>query len=445
MKYRKLLLATSVCAAMASVGNVANASIAAVPGEALLVPMMLTDGTDALGNGQIETYVALQVPMNLGTDTVLNDYIDIHTSAAGVVTDNTPTDPRIHWTVYDHRSVPLDDGICEVSAGDMTIWSTNPDVSGTGALSVQARQRAGLQDIDFDGPSPICGTTTRPRFGYVVFQTFRGSVGDVADFAFAGQAAVSLLPYYNAVVSVPVMPMADGADTEGELPTFQNSVIVEPTFGGNIPKDPIEVAPIAAGIRMNDSDAINENVVTQMPLPGPANPALPWAMAMHVTWFDRNGPIATNSRVYDDMEDSCSDSSNLNNELNIVMYNQQVAGLAAFTPANWANVFNGANVGATNPPNRGGGRTDIIQSVMSGALGTPGGGTYCPTAYWLPDVVVNNYPGALGGYVEYSFAEFNTPAPVPGLVNSAAVQFAVVQGDAGGNWTTHMATDLGKQ
>jgi len=445
MKYRKLLLATSVCAAMASAGGVAHAAIVGVPGEALLVPLMLTDGGD-IAPGVIETYVALQVPTNLGTDTVLNDYIDIHTSAAGVVTDNTPDDPRIHWTVYNHRSEPLEDGICEVSAGDMTIWSTNPAVAGTGGVSAQARQRVGLQDIGYTGPSPICGPTVRPRFGYVVFETFEGADGNVADFAFAGQAGASLAAYYNAVISIPVMPMADGADTEGEVPTYRNSVIVPPSFNTGSAKDPIEVAPISAGIRMNDSDAINEDVVTQMPIPGPADPVQPWAMAMHVSWFDRNGPIATSSRVWDDMEDSCSDPYDLNNELNIWVYNQQtdpVPGLPV--PANWNNAFSGANVGPfTVPPNRGGGRTDLISVVSGGQFGVPRGGTYCTTAYWLPEAVVANYPGALGGYVEYSFNEFNSPAPVPGLVNSAAVQFAVVEGLAG-FWTTHMATDLGKQ
>lgn len=445
MKYRKLLLASSVCAAMASVAGVANAAIVGVPGEALLVPLMLTDAEE-FGAGQIETYVALQVPTNLGTDTVLNDYIDIHTSAAGVVTDNTPTDPRIHWTVYDIRSQPLEDGICEVSAGDMTVWSTNPNVAGTGGVSVQARQRAGLQDIAFNGPSPICGPSVRPRFGYVVFQTFEGSDGNVADFAFAGQAGASIVPFYNAVISIPVMPMADGADSEGEVPTFLNSVVVAPSFDTGNAKDPIHVAPIAAGIRMNDSDAINEDVVTQMPIPGPADPITPWAMAMHVSWFDRNGPTPTHSRVWDDMEASCSDPYDLGNELNIWVYNQQTAPIGGVpVPASWTNAFSGANVGpGVVPAGRGGGKTDLISVVAGGQFGVPRGGTYCATSYWLPDVVVNNYPGALGGYVEYSFNEFNTPAPVLGLVNSAAVQFAVVEG-AAGFWTTHMATDLGKQ
>lgn len=445
MKYRKLLLVSSVCAAMASTGNVANAAIAAVPGEALLVPLMLTDGGD-IQPGSIETYVALQVPTTLGTDTVINDYIDIHTSAEGVVTDNTPSVPLIHWTVYNERSVPLEDGVCEVSAGDMTIWSTNPAVAGSGAQSVQARQRVGLQDIGWNGPSPLCGPTVRPRFGYVVFETFEGSDGNVADFAFAGQAGATIVPFYNMAISIPVMPMADGADSEGELPTYLNSVIVPPSFNTGNAKDPIEVAPIAAGIRMNDSDAINEDVITQMPIPGPADPVQPWAMAMHVSWFDRNGPTATHSRVWDDMENSCSDPYDLMNELNIWVYNQQtlpIPGLPA--AANWAYAFSGANVGPNVvPAGRGGGRTDLIAVVGGGLFGVPRGGSYCAPAYWLPDAVIGTYPGALGGYVEYRFDEFNNPAPVPGLVNSAAVQFAVVEG-AGGFWTTHMATDLGKQ
>jgi len=440
MKSKKLLLTSSICAAIAGVSGIANAGIPAVPGEALLVPLALTSGaTDGIGT---DTYIGLRVPITLGTDTVLNTYTAPHTTTADVVTVQTLDDPRIYWVMFDERSVKVTDGTCDVSPGDMTLWTTDVSVR-----NVQQRQQAGILSAGIQGiPSPVCGPTNtiRPRFGYVVFQTISGADGQVADFAFTGEAMVRS-SIYAATISVPVLPMADGQDPlpEGSgIPQWMNEVITSTGYGDGRPQVPVRYAPIVAGIRMNDADATpEEDVVTQMPIAGPAGGS---GLSLHVHWFDRNDAARVSyNDIYDDMEGQCSEPWPLPNELNLTMYNQSIApvGAGAFPTASWNNVADVANGFNTD-----GSKVNVIQAVEPAFGQGIGAVPYCAPDYWLENSIGSTtYPGALVGYVEGRLPETNVPPPAPGLVNSAAVQFSAVEDVQGNGWSVHLASDLGKQ
>jgi hypothetical protein len=436
MKSKKLLLASSICAAFAGVSGIANAGIPAVPGEALLVPLVLTSGPT--GDGPYtNTYVGLRVPLTIGTDTVINEYTAPNTTTAGISTVQDLDDPRIYWAMFDATSVKIADGTCDVSPGDMTLWTTDGNVR-----QVQLAQRAGILATGVQGiPDPVCGpaTTLRPRFAYVVFQTISGADGQVADFAFTAEA-MARAGIYDATISVPVLPMADGADplpVGSGTPAFLNEVISGGTYGDTIPFQPLKYAPIIAGIRMNDADGnLAEQVVTQMPIAGPAGGS---GLSLHVHWFDRNDSsrVAFND-IYDDMEGQCSETWPLPRELNLTMYNQSVAA-DKNVPAKtgWDRVDSGFN--------QNGAKVDVIGAVTAGA-GSVG---YCPPDYWDKNSIGiggTNYPGALVGYVESRINEINNPLPAPGQVNSASAQFSAVEDlDNSGGWSSHLATDLGKQ
>jgi hypothetical protein len=463
MKSKKLLLASSICAAFAGVSGIANAGIPAVPGEALLVPLVLTAGnTDGIGT---ETYVGLRVPLTIGTDTIVNEYTAPHTTTAGTSTTQDVAAyppakvPRIYWAMFDEKSVKVDDGTCDVSPGDMTLWTTDVNVR-----EVQLRQRAGiLQAGVLDLPDPVCGPgpTIRPRFAYVVFQTMPGADGMVADFAFTGEA-MARSSVYGATIGVPVLPMADGQDplpVGSGTPEFLNEVISGGTYNDGLPFQPLKYAPIIAGIRMNDADGnLAEQVVTQMPIAGPAGGS---GLSLHVHWFDRNDAnrIAYND-IYDDMEGQCSETWPLPNELNLTMYNQSIAprGAGTFPGASWDNVDYPQGF------NTDGSKVNVIQSVEPAFGQGIGAVPYCIPDYWqrLRGTANNNYPGALVGYVESRINEINSPLPA-GRVNSAAVQFSALEDLGGGvmavgvaadtvkpvyystGWSSHLASDLGKQ
>jgi hypothetical protein len=396
MNMMKYGTAAAMSLALAGGSGLATAEITGVPGEAVLGPMVLT-----LGGAQ--TYIGLYVPTTVGMDTVT--YLSApHVLATGPVTQ-TNFIPEIHWTLFDHMSKKVENGTCEVSPGDYTLWTTDPAVQ-----VVQANQRRGAVVEGFDIPNPVCGPSKATNAGYVVFQTIPGADGDDADFAFWANGAIVLptglvLPR-TTIGTVPMLAMADGADPlpvgSGE-PTIGNSVISGGRYLDGIPNDPLKYAPILAGIRMNNGDILDDVVRLQAPIQGPAAGN---GISIHAFWFDRNDPTrVASTQVWDDAEGVCSDYLPLPYELNLWAYNYP-------------------------------GNPRTVRELITGSTLT-----YCLPDYWTPFGI---YPGALGGYVEYELPEINEPYPAPGSVNSAMAAWNWQEAFGRAAWATHMTTDLGK-
>lgn len=434
MKFQKLVMATSVCAALSGVGGVASADVLGVPGEALLVTPVVSDPAVA----GVETYVGLRVPRTIGSDTVINVYTAPNTTAFGTVTTQTLDDPRIYWAVFNQDSVKVEDGTCDVSPADLVIWTTDPAVR-----ALEAAQRAGLIGAGIlDRPDPVCGPTNPPRTGYVIFQTISGADGMVADFAFTGDASVTLVGAVPGVnVGVPVVPMSDAADPLPSGSGFpiavpgveMNEVIASGTYNDQLPKSPVRYAPITGGIRFDNGNGVGEDRITQMPIVGPLGAN---GMAAHVFWFNLNQPgRASFIDLWDDMEGHCSIQLPLPRELNIWVYNMTGAQPAATLPS-WGNV----GAFAPNVPNT---ITDIVSVVNGGAYAS---GVYCSPTYWDAFVGVPPYPGSLAGYAENAIPEYGyATAPADGLVHTAGLQYALIQNLGTGLWTGHLATDIGIQ
>lgn len=441
MKFNKLALVTAVSAAVGGMSGIANAQITGLPGESLLVPMVLSGSLDGV---PLETYVGLYVPQKLGKDTVINRYTAPHTSP-GV--QKLPENPTIHWTLFDEHSVEVDNGYCEVSPGDKTVWTTDQNYQ-----AQQVLQRRGLIDAGVTGkPDPFCGPSLpTTRFGYVVFQTVEGGNGNNADFAFWGNAWIldnGVIGPANSIASVPVLPMADGYDeSRYEHPHLGNEVISsDPTHDKDVDTapSPAQVAPIAAGIRMNDATPPEDMFVTlQAEIRGPVTGS---EMSLHVFWFDKENEnrVAT-MEIWDDQEEHVSDRVELPRELNLLLYNYSVVVNPGFNAATWANL-------PVTGRNRNGGLTDVISAVKD-----PNGyvnGSYNQPKYW--NAVAPTYPGALNGYVQYKLKEEGTGIGI-GLVDEAAAAFNwqesldtqknVANGtNVESGWSSHMTTDLGKQ
>jgi len=436
MKFQKLVMATSVCAALSGVSGVASADVLGLPGEALLVTPVVSDPAVA----GVETYVGLRVPGTIGSDYVINNYTAPNTTLAGTVTTQVLDDPRIYWALFNENSTKIEDGTCEVSPHDLVIWSTDPAVQ-----FLEQLQRAGLINAGIiDRPDPVCGPTNPPRTGYVIFQTISGADGEVADFAFTADAAIDLTGVIGGInVGVPVVPMADAADPlpSGSgypiaVPGLEmNEVIASGTYGDGIAKSPVRYAPITAGIRFDNGNAVaTEDRATQMPLVGPLGGN---GLAAHVYWFNINVTGRTTFiDLWDDMEGQCSIQFPVPRELNIWVYNLTGAQVAA-TPASWG------NLPAFYVPNVGNTLTDLIDVVDGGAYTS---GVYCSPDYWDPAIGLLPYVGAMAGYAENLITEYRYPSgPADGFVHTAGLQYALIQNLGTGLWTGHLATDTGIQ
>jgi hypothetical protein len=394
---------------------------------------------DPAAAGNLETYIALTVPTTLGTDTV--NYLSAPNVLANGPAVQNNFDPRIHWVLFNENSEKIEDGDCFVSPGDTVMWTTD-----VGLQTIQIQQSGAMQQRVPGTPDSLCGPSGPSRFGYVVFQTYQGADGLAADFAFWAQGGiVNSIPTLSAVPSigsVPMLGMADGADplpSGSGTPSILNSVIQSGSYGDGQATDPAKYAPILAGVRMNNSDAVQDLVYMAAPIQGPQ---LGFGQSLHVFWFDRNDANrVARTRIWDDQEGVCSYNIPLPRELNLWMFNHRLpAPLPAFTPANWANFAAG-----WNDPVRG--LTSVIDAVQPNVLTGYNSGTYCLPPYWNANfTTLPPYLGALGGYVSYELDEINDPQPTLGTVNSAAAAFnwqeSIVR--VAVSWSSHMTTDLGQ-
>lgn len=433
MHIKRSITATAVSLALAGASSSALAEITAVPGEANLVAMFAAD--QAVG---VHTYVALIVPETIGDDTVI-ELANPNFSGGVFPVAQDFFDPRIHWVMYDERSEKILSGTCEVSPGDIVIWTTDGELQ-----QLQTQQERGLADRNIEAPASVCGPVNYANrnkpVGYIVFQTYTGSRGLDADFSFTAQASIIGTGPINGMV--PALPMADGADPlpQGSgTPDIVNSVINQGPYGSPRASDPVKVAPILAGIRMNNSDSIDDFVYMEAPIQGPAAGS---GVSAHAFWFDRNDSnrVAT-LNIWDDQEGVCNDTLPLPRELNLWAYNvslqQQVVGTA------WGRWDANTNIAL----NQNGEMLDII-NLVTGSPNNIKPRAYCEPPYWNPagvtlPVITDAYPGALLGNVNYQLPEINKPAPIPGLVNSAAVAWNYQQ--IPGGWSVHLTNDLGKQ
>lgn len=451
MKFQKLVLASSVCAALAGASGVANADLLGLPGEAMLVTPVVARGADTAF--AVNTNIALYVPAVIGSDTVINNYTAPNTTTEGTVTVQSIDVPKIYWTLFSVDSTKIQDGTCEVSPHDTVLWTTDPAVR-----QAEIAQRAGLIDAGIlDRPDPVCGPTTPFRFGYVVFQTVPGADGQVADFAFTANAHISasVAPFYIEV-GVPPVPMADGADplpTGSGYPAYLNEVIASGNYGDKLPASPVRYAPVTAGIRFHNADGdVLEERVTSMPVTGPAGL---FGYSWHVFWFNLNQPGRTSFiDLWDDMEGQCSLSLPLPRELNIWAWNTSHTTLTPTTPgtSGWVNL--GLLKHSTASTQAIANIIDVVSGV--GPQGNPLAPVpYCSPDYWdatsdvLPLPGDDGYIGALLGMAEHRIAEYRyVNEPNDGLVHTAGLQFALMENRAAlpnPLWAGHLANDQGMQ
>jgi hypothetical protein len=307
MSFKKLALTTAVAAAMGATAVPSYAMVYGVAGEALLVPLVLTDPANP-GVQNTNTYVVLRTPTILGSDFVLNNYTtpnlrrNVANDTAITLNPQPPYGWQIHWTWFDPESKnPIND-TCEASPNDVVIWTTDQDL-----LDIQQDIDRGI--VQTGGlPMTFCGDSTLPPAGYVVFQTGKGADGLEANFAMEGTSYITdnnITEYTVGLLSVPVIPMADGEDpdqaNEATSPRIGANEVIQPgsakgqTQGVGTYPSPIVVSPVATGVRMNNGNP--DTPIRSTALSGGVQgdymqdqEGREGGYSMHVLWFDRNNP-----------------------------------------------------------------------------------------------------------------------------------------------------------
>jgi len=295
IQFKKMALAMGV---LAATSLPAHAIIEAVPGEANLLPLVVHSRVGAVQ--VVDTYFRVTVPKAVGNDVILNDYTAPNSSPTnGTKASPGSEDPgaaalsywsggvyfpvsgsALHWYFLNHRSEKVANGTFNVSQ----------------------------DDVDVRRWSQLGGPAWNNYPGYMIIVTDAGNKGNAANFSFTVD---TWLRVQNKVLSLPTIPMSDGADDKPAIgvPTVTNNVV---EIRGNqlSPK----ASPLITGQPTVWSDGLPNSTVIDLALGSTRN-------TLAVVWNDVNGDklwTGISAYRFDNYEQKCSGSISLPDELNII-------------------------------------------------------------------------------------------------------------------------------
>lgn len=301
--FRKTVAASSVAAAIAGLSGPANALIEGSAGEALLVPFALYDsGQDApVFIPEINTLVEVTVPAQVGFDTIPAFFTAPNSTPTNLNNSLLPGEPAlglngdftagVHLYAFNQRSVEVfnteiptsPDDFIMINWGDFVV-NNAPFLDGQKVYLVITNEKS---------------DPTYYPFGWL----------DDARFAMFGDAFMVWNPVPGIGLidtKIPVLPMSDGANAFGDVPTTQDNVVFN--SDGSI----AAVSPLSSGMRTNLSNGTRGDF-TLFDL----TMSNRFAPTLHVIWVDQNIGQTVTQFVYDDDEQQCSQPIPIPNELNV--------------------------------------------------------------------------------------------------------------------------------
>jgi hypothetical protein len=303
---KKIALASGVAAALTGASLPSHASMYGVAGEALLVPFVLYSNPDTgldldIDEPSINTLISVTTPSAVGKDTIPNFFTAPNTTPTNPgppvsVTADPDLGPNangkpenykaaIHLTFFNERSGYEFDTVIPVSPDDLTL------INWGDMVQKQAQYLNGVK-------------------GYIVLANEKpdGEWRKAAKFSMFGDAYMIWPTSIGLIDSkIPVLPMSDGDDTSGVTqPTIRNNLIHDDD--GSI----IALSPLASGMRTTLADGKpGDYTLFDLTM---SNRFLP---TLHVIWVDQNIGQANRALVFNDVEQSCSMSLPIPNELNV--------------------------------------------------------------------------------------------------------------------------------
>lgn len=309
---KKLLLASGVATALAGASMPSHAIIEGAAGEALLVPFVLYSNPVGdlsildIDEPSINTIITVTTPSAIGRDTIPNFFTAPNTTPTNPgppVTANTDPDLEtvdsgderdyvdgLHVFFFNSKSVEALNFTVPTSADDLTIINWGDEVES---------RLPGLNGVK----------------GYIVITNDKEEKNgnnwgwrDAARFTMFGDAFM-IWPTNIGLIDtkIPVLPMSDGADEAGvTVPSTPNNVIFNST--GEI----IAASPLTSGMRTNLSNGVpGDYTLFDLTMSNRFAPTI------HVIWVDENIGQANTAYIFNDVEQDCSMTLPIANELNV--------------------------------------------------------------------------------------------------------------------------------
>ncbi|RUQ40978.1 MAG: hypothetical protein EKK69_03520 [Candidatus Competibacteraceae bacterium] len=278
-KFKKFGVAAAVAAALGASGA-AQAVIQGEPGDALLVPYVITTGS-----GKINTMVGI---ISASPDKVAVDQLQFPTLTASAKT-STSCAGKLHWYFFDIKSVEIVDGTLPVTCEDFVPF----DFAAITANLPSAQNTPGYLVITDNDASP---TVPSGKILYAAAYQIRGN--------WATQAYI------------PVLPMIDDVDDDDRDEVEHNGAFVS------------DVNPVTAGMELpvNTGDAGLFSLRYYLG----ANPV---GSTDFVLWFPENSDARKTQGilVYDGNEVAFSARTSIPNELNILQVSPTATGKGIYT------------------------------------------------------------------------------------------------------------------
>jgi hypothetical protein len=327
--FRKTVAASSIAAALVGLSGPANAIIEAMPGEALLVPLVLFDpgqpfiaptpGSVDPGTGvitpadpgqpfvpQMNTLVQVTVPAVVGFDTIPAFFTAPNSTPTNAGALPFPEEPAlgaegafsagVHVFVFNEQSVEIDNFMLPTSPDDFIMINWGDRVVNN------APTLAGQK-----GYMIITNEKSDPAF-------YPNGWLSPAQFSMMGDAYLVWNPLANVGLpgvglvdtKIPVLPMSDGANLPTDAPSTADNVIFD--SDGTI----VTASPLTSGMRTNLSDGdLSDFTLFDLTMSNRFAPTL------HVIWVDENIGQSRTQFVYDDDEKQCSQPIPILNELQV--------------------------------------------------------------------------------------------------------------------------------
>jgi hypothetical protein len=316
--FKKLAVAAGVSTVLAGMSIPAHAIFVGDPGEAALVPFAVHSP------GYINTVVKITVPKSVGNDVISNFYTAPNSSPTNGQAPNPKLNPGSE--APGAAALTAGTGVTEPNLGFVKstsyihwYWMNEQSVHEANASFPVTQDDVAV----FDWAAVDAGGTFTNRLGYLVFVTETANSGAKADFSFFTDAwlVVGSTASANVKVSIPSLPLSDGADTTAQ-PTLDNNVVEVDPAAGLV----VRVSPLVSGNRTIWSNGKPNFYVFDLPL------ANNWVGAdtVAVFWNDRNagytttfpfnnGPWASiNAFRFTNNEVKCSGRVSLPDELNLI-------------------------------------------------------------------------------------------------------------------------------
>lgn len=280
-RFKKTALAAAMVAGV-TVAGTAQSVVSNVVAEGLLYPFVYYLDRPVGDGVEIDTFLSVHTTSIIGQDTVPNDHTAPHVWAAGTQAGYVNGRGTLYLNWFNYKSEKVYDEYIPVTPNDK-------EYINLAALGVNAG--GGMNGVP----------------GYIVIVSDSGRQGLDGDILMMGDAVLTnrIGPYPD-LVTLPVLPLADGADAGRTVPSNDNNCV---SVGSGAIVQQVICSPLVAATRTDNSDTdTRDKAIVDLELVpfGTPNTGINRPFQTLIAWFDRNNVGSVSYQRFDDAERVCS-------------------------------------------------------------------------------------------------------------------------------------------